>query len=99
MMFDRDIKAELILAMRRFIDRQIDAPTFVRDYQGSWRQWRDSDQRTLFNNAETVDALNRAFTAADCYKAPEVTFRTKFDIDESQLRSEITEIIAEIGGF
>ena len=53
--------------------------------------------RKLFNDKEIIGAFNRAFTVADCYKEPTITFRMPCDIDDAQLIDEISKILAEVG--
>jgi hypothetical protein len=89
-----DIKAEFISVLRAFVERSMDAPTFVCSYQKLWRMHRDSNELRHFNEL-TTGAFDRAFTAADCY-APEVRSETPCAIDLERLHSEISEILMVI---
>src|SRR5579884_3818549 len=85
-----DLVEQLIELMRQFILREIDAVAFVSAYQRAWRELRDSKEIHALEPSR-ADAIDRVFTASDCFRPHDVSRRTAVDIDEEQLRSEAQE--------
>jgi hypothetical protein len=83
--------------MHKYLNNEIDAPTFVTNYQNQWKHWRDFRSKELFSlDQGSNGAFSRAFTAADCYEPPEAGHKTDWDIGDNKLRSEIAGIVGEI---
>jgi hypothetical protein len=89
---ESDASGELVALLKRFLNRDIDASTFVASYQKAWRKWRDTPELYALNRA-SADAFDRAFTAADCYTPGN---RTEWDIGSSELYTEISNILNDI---
>ena len=76
-----------------FSKGRISAPVFVDSYQEIWMIERDSG---LLNNDpdDISEALSTIFCAADCFNPGDKRFEG--DLDEDQLREEVTEILSKI---
>jgi hypothetical protein len=81
--------------MRAFVDGHIGVRDFVHAYQTEWKFARDCPA----HNRPVEPVFDRAFTAADCYAPPDKPYKIAFDIDETQLRNEITEMLRGIESF
>jgi hypothetical protein len=89
---DTHTKTGMLGLMRGFVERKIEVSVFIADYQRLWKAWRDlNDFADL--DGESAGVFGRAFTAADCYRAPGSTYTSIADIDEDRLRAEIKELL------
>jgi hypothetical protein len=86
---------ELYQLLTAFLSNEIQAESFVADYQSAWKRWRDSGALHELNVASS-DAYDRAFTVADCYASNPTN---EWEIDEEKLRFEISELVDIIDKF
>ena len=76
-----------------FSKGRISAVVFVDSYQEIWKIERDSN--LLTNDPDDIsEALSTIFCAADCFNPDDKRFEG--DLDENQLREEVTEILSKI---
>jgi len=82
--------------MQKFIQRLLSVAEFEQRFFEQWRadrdeQWKLDKRGTVLSpdELELGQVLDQTFTALDCY-TPNPT--NTFDISETQLRSEITEL-------
>ena len=76
-----------------FSKGRISAVVFADSYQEIWKIERDSN--LLTNDPDDIsEALSTIFCAADCFNPGDKRFEG--DLDENQLREEVTEILSKI---
>ena len=82
--------------VRAFLERDVDAGSFVEKFINQWKIDRDNQWAELENGkkpsekeSEFCGALDKIFTACDCYDPkPE----EKHEINDAQLLSEVREL-------
>jgi len=86
----------MIDLLHKFDLSEIGPDDFVINFQKAWRQWRDSPDRASLNDRRLPEIIDRAFTAADCFKPAGEKFRLASDLDERGLKSAIRKIVVDL---
>ena len=88
--------------VQSFLQGQLPVDGFIREFMRLWRADRDAESKSLDGSSTEVtqggefsNALDRAFTACDCFSHEPIS---EFEISEAQLRRELQGLFGKALG-
>lgn len=88
------LKNQFSSLIKAYLDHDLDADTFKREYMCLWNRYRGTSEHYCINK-NSGGSVDRIFTALDCY-CPDPDLRREYELDEHQLRAEVQEIFQDL---